>query len=275
VGENAMIWKSERDFDVFKVDTFTTTQINLTRGVNDDYPIGIVTPVRFARMVSDPKRSGDGHSGRIDASFEVIANTELTTLTPVQFLGEDVDVDNSPLLPYSDSYHQRMIVSDYQTGIPTFFSPWAKPRINREFKLLLEGAAEIWTFRRWLHRRAGKAIPFYMPTHENNIRLVQTSGSITTPLVARSDEQHQLGAKRTHLAINTKTGWLFRTIIGQGLNVQGHNEIALDGGVNVDRADIISISYMGLKRLAADRIEIRHVQNCVAEVTLPIVELDS
>jgi len=275
VGENAIIWKNEREFDVFKIDTFTSTQINLTRGINDNYPLGIVMPVRFARMTTDPKRTGDGHSGSIEASFEVISNIELTTLTPIQFLGEDVDVDNTPLLPYSDSYQQRMIVHDYQTGTPTFFTPWVKPRINREFKLILEGAAEIWTFRRWLHRRAGRAIPFYMPTHENNVRLVQTSGSITTPLVARNDEQHQLGIKRTHLAINTKSGWLFRTIIGQGLNAQGDNEIALDTSLNVDREDIILISYMGLKRLAADRIEIRHLQNCIAEVTLPITEFDS
>jgi hypothetical protein len=275
VGENAMIWKSDRNFDVFKVDTFTSTQINIARGINDDYPVGIVVPVRFARMTSDPKRRGNGHSGNVSASFEVIVNKELTTINPVQYLGEDVDVGNTPLLPYSDSYQQKIIVHDYGTGTPSFFSPWDKPKINREYKLLLEGAEEIWIFRRWLHRRAGKAFPFYMPTYENNIRLIQESGSITSPLVAKDDQHHQLGIKRTHLAINTKSGWLFRSIIGQGLNAQGNNEIALNLPLNVDRKDIISISYMGLKRLSTDRVEINHLQNCVAEVTLPIVEIDS
>jgi len=277
VNELAIIWKNNRDYDVFRVVSFTTTQITLSRGVNDNYPIGTVAPVRFARLLGDPSRRSDGVSGYIDASFEVITNQELTTVTPVQFLGEDVNIDDEALLDGNqliDTYKKRMVVIDYETGVPAFSSPWDDTRINREYKLLLEGAKQIWDFRRWLHRRAGRAIPFYMPTQENNIRLVQKSGSVTTPLVAYDDEQRAQGIKRTHLAINTKTsGWLFRVIIGQGINVDGHVEIAIDVPVNEDISDILFISYMGLKRLASDRIEIRHLQNFVAEVNIPITEI--
>ena len=276
IGELAMIWKGPRFFDVFEILTLTTTTITLSRGVNDDYPLGIVMPVRLGRLLSDPKRSGNGTTGRMQVAFEVTDNLEQTNVTPVQYLGEDVNILDVPLLSggtMDDSYAKRMIVHDFQTGTPTFSSPWIYTRIKRELRLVLDGAQEVWDFRRWLHRRAGRAIPFYMPTHENNVRLTQTSGTITSPLVAEDDEQQGLGVDRNHLAINTiSSGWLFRTIISSGLNGNGDVEITIDSPLNVDYTDILVISYMGLKRLDSDRIEFRWLQNCVAEVVLPIIE---
>lgn len=276
IGELAMIWKSARLFDVFEILLITTTTITLSRGVNDDYPLGIVMPVRLGRLLTDPKRIGNGSTGRMQVSFEATDNMELTNIVPVQFLGEDANIIDVPLLAggrLEDSYNKRVIIQDFQTGTPTFRSPWTYTRIKREMRLVLDGAEEVWNFRRWLHRRAGRAIPFYMPTYENNVRLTQTSGTITSPLIASDDEQQGLGVDRSHLAVNTiSSGWLFRTITGQGLNGNGDVEITLDSPLNVDYTDIIVISYMGLKRLDSDRIEFRWLQNCVAEVRLPIIE---
>ena len=274
----AMIWKSPREFDIFEVKALTDSTLTLDRVVNDNYSNGVVAPVRIARLSADPTRLTNGHLGRIETNFSVSDNPSYSPkVTPAneRYNGIDVYLEGPLVNPefIEDVYNQRVDVVDFQTGVLDILAPWLNTKINRQFGLVLEGHKEVWLFKSFLAARKGRQTPFYMPTFENNLRILGT-GTLTTPIEVRSDEIAGQGASRITIAVSTfNSGWLFRTITGSSIDVNGNTQVSLNTPLNIDASEIDFISYMGLKRLTSDQIEIRWLSNKVAEVVVPITEI--
>ena len=275
VGELAMIWSNARDFDVFEILTFDTVSITLDRGVNADYTNGVVTPVRIARLGGDPSRLTTGFNGYVQTNFHVNDNpTYIPEVAAETYNGFDV-YTNGPLLNpdfVTDRYNKLTELVDYRTGPVELFTPWNATKINCEFKLLLGSLKDVWEFKSFLAARQGKLVPFYMPTFEDNLRLLSV-GTLTTPIVVRSDEQTAQGETRVTIAVNTKSGWLFRTVLGYSTDVEGNTVVALDVSLNIDASEVNYISYMGLKRMTSDSTQFNWLPNYVAEVSMAITEI--
>lgn len=275
----AVIWNSERKFDIFEIISFTDNQINLDRGINADYANASVVPVRLMRMTSDPNRNTNGVNGSISVAFESIDNVELISSFGSEPFSDGIEVYlEEPLLNpdfIDDRYNSRVDVVDFQTMAPSIFSPWVFTKINRQFLLVLEGLQEIWEFRQWLHRRSGRAIPFYMSSFENDFRFVDSSGEITSTLVFFNDEQATQGVLRTRIVIKLFDGTLlYRTIDNIGVDASNNVVVNLDTPlVGVDIEDVELVSYIGIKRLTSDRIEFQWLPNNVARVVVPITEV--
>lgn len=278
-GELAMIWSNPRKFDVFEILSFTDTQINLDRGVNDTYHSASVIPVRIGRLLSNPSRNTNGTNGFIQVSFEVMNNIVLPELVPPGgeiFNNIDVYLEEPLLDPdfIEDRYNHRIDVQDYDTGLVEIFAPWTYTKINRQFRFVLENLEDVWNFKRWLSRRGGRQTPFWMPTFENNLRLI-SEGLLLISIEVKSDEIVGQAESRTHVAINTKSaGWSFHTVSSYQINAEGNTDVVFTAALNINSNDVIVISFMGQKRLASDRIEINWLPNCVAEVVLPITEVE-
>lgn len=278
-GELAMVWQDFENFDVFSIKTLTDSNIELDRGINATYADAMVAPVKIARLSANPNRLTTGYLGDLSTKYTILSNSNFPKDTPPAeeiYLGVDVYLTGPLLNPdfVEDSYHSEVNVVDYKTGSRAFFSPWTNTKIYREFRIVLDSLEEVWNFKKWLAKREGKLVPFYMPTFENNLNLVLKTGAITSPLVIKSEQHISQGNTRIHIAVKLKDGtWLFRTVTGFSEDGNGDTLAAIDVSLNVDASEIEFISFMGLKRLSSDLIQINWTSNCVAEVTVPIIEI--
>ena len=274
----AVIWESPRKYDVFQIASMDDVSITLDRGVNDDYANPIIMPVRSARMMRDPKRLTTGYDGDVSAIFEVTDNIRFKPgAADDTFNGVDLWFEE-PLMPtdegVEDHIINRMDLIDYEIGTISLIAPWTNTRIRRRFDQIKEGLEEIWNFRQWLHRRSGRLVPFYMPTYENNFEIL-TEGTLTDVIEIRNDGFVSQSSARTHIIFFLKNGsWIIKTIIGSASNPSGTDSITLDSELNVSVDNIDIVSFLGLKRLQSDRVELTWLPNNVITSTLGILEIE-
>jgi hypothetical protein len=276
----AVIWESPRKFDVFQIESLTTSSITLTRGVNDDFGLNaVVMPVRSARMIKDPVRYTTGYDAILETILEVTDNTSYPAdPSAVQYLGEDTFF-TEPLQTSSDgapdNYNYKMVVLDNESGLISQYAPWDNLRIGRSFELILEGLQEVWEMRQWLDRRAGKLTPFWMPTFENNLKVLNTGTVVDSLEVVNADYSVQSSARKTIVIKKTDGSYVFREIIDAIFNaISGNEDLTLDSSLNFDASEIDEVNFIGLKRLNSDQIEFDWLANNVVSVTLPIIELE-
>lgn len=274
----AVVYEHSRKFDVFQIASKTDTSLTLDRGVNDNYSNPVIMPVRSARMIKDPIRTTSGHDAILETILEVTDNLAYpAAASAIQYNGEDTFF-TEPLQTSDDGapdrYEQRIDVIDNTTGLVELSTPWNYTRVNREFELILEGAQDIWEMREWLYRRAGKLRPFYMPTYENNMRLI-SQGTIADTFEVEEDAFSTQATARNNIAIKLTDGsYLFRTITDSEINVSGNTDITIDTPLNIQADEIDEINFFGLKRLTSDEVELTWMPNNVASVVIPITELE-
>lgn len=275
----ALIWESSRKFHAFQIDAITDTSLTTDRGVPTDFDNPIIMPIRTARFLNDPTRNTTGYDGVFTGAFEVTDNIKLaTSASAVQYNGEDF-YDDIPLMSNTnglpDTYNTRVDLLDYKTGIIELVAPWNYNRVNRQFELILDGLEEIWNFRLWLHRRAGRLVPFYMPTFENNLTIIDR-GILTDVLTCRNDEYSGQSKPRENFAFRRSDNtWYFRNVISSAVNTLNQDSLVLDSALGFDYTELEFSSYMELKRLASDKIELTWLSNNVALVSLPITEISA
>jgi hypothetical protein len=138
---------------------------------------------------------------------------------------------------------------------------------------LLEGLEAIWEFRLWLHRRAGRIRPFYMPTYETNFTIL-SEGTLSDEIEVRNDDFTNIASDRTRICVLDTSGtWYFRTITSSEVIESGNDTITLDSTLDIDVDDVVFMGYIGLKRLTSDTAEFTWYANNVAAITLAITEI--
>lgn len=278
-GSLGVIWENERKFDLFTVISFTDAQITLDNGVTESYDVNaIVCPVRIGRIARPPQRRSKGHNAVLKLIFAVDDNVYfLEGASPTVYLSEDTYLD-MPDKPggksFIDNYMRDIRVVDYKTGIVNQYSTWEQPKISRNFLVVLEGLEDIWSFRKWLHRRAGKQRPFWMPTFENNIRVTGT-GNLGLTFTVWEDANRVYASDRDHIYVRMKDGTEYLRAVTDMSDVGGGvNNLTVDTSITEDRANVDFISYMGLKRLNSDKIKLKWLANDVVECLVPIKEIE-
>lgn len=274
-GELALVWQDPKNFDVFEVADITPTSLGLTRGLNANYTAqALCMPVKNGRLLSDPTRNSSGNRGSFDAEFDI---TSSTTFTPNASYGT---FNNRPLLlvepinSASDSYNTRVIVQGFPTGIRRFKTPWLDTKTTRNAQLRFEDLAEQFAFRAWLYEVAGRAETFYFPTYENDL-IPATAGPYTNPLEIQNDDNALRLDAGIVIGFETESvGWTFRTITNVEGTQAGTLQITFDSPLTILGPDLIRTSITRLCRLANDSIEIRSLDNCVSEISLPVVSLE-
>ena len=234
-------------------------------------------PVRTVRIVGDPIRSTKGHQGRLAINVEVTDNIVLpTSPSDQQYLSTDTWFEE-PLYSSEDgapdNYQHRIEVIDYATGRLAVFAPWDNIKIGRTVEFLFEGQQAIWGFREWLHRRAGQLIPFYMPTFENNFKLLST-GLIGSTFEATDYSYDIELSGRNHIVFKLADGtWEPRAITASEVTGD-HLLITMSSALNEQASDIVDIGFFGLKRLGSDIVELNWLPNNVLSVTMTILEIE-
>ena len=276
-GALVMIWESNRKSATADVGIVSAGTLTLNRPLAETFNNPWIVPVRLGRIVGNVSRATSGYNGSLEMTYEFSDNIDLDPpAAPTQFLGYDVYFDealkNGEAL--TDSLQARVDVVDYGTAAgASFYSPWTYTRIGRPYKFLLQGLQDIWNFRKFLHRRAGRLRPFWVPTFENNMRVAQT-GELTQSIEVYADDYREFAPERTHIGILLDDGtWLLRTINAATASGADTAVIGLDAPININASRIRQISFLGLKRLDADRVELHWNSNRVLECTVRMMEI--
>ena len=276
VGSQALIWNSPRDFEIITILSLTANQIVADVNISKVFPLtALVMPLRIAYLTANPKRKLTGDNQNFSGNFLIKENIKLATAaSATQYKDFDVYLDQPLTIGDSatDIYDTRVDVIDYSTGVREQFVPHLKTKIKRSFGVQLDSQEDVWNFRLWLHRRAGKITPFWMPTWENNFTLLST-GALTTTLLVVNDGQDTLSSGRNDLAILTDSGWLLRGIVS--IVPSGDDLlVTLDSSIAIDASDVTLISFLGRKRLTSDNLNIIWDGNNTAHATVGITEIN-
>jgi hypothetical protein len=273
----AILWESATKYNVFQISNLTDSTITATSGANDDYDAPWVMPVRSIRLMGNPVRTTSGYDAILEIQALVTDNILLSTSpSSQQFNSEDTWFEE-PLAPSADgapdSYQHRIETIDFETGKFSVFAPWDNIRIGRNVEFIFEGLQAIWEFRNWLHRRSGRLVPFYMPTFENNFKILST-GVIGTAFEAVDWDYDLSLSSRSHIVFRLTDGtWEPRTITDSQV-VAGNLQVTISPSLTRDASEIIDVCFFGLKRLNTDVVSMTWLQNNVLRVTLDILEIE-
>ena len=274
-GGIGIIYNSPTDYEIIQIMAVTSTTITTVSPLTKVFTANaICCPVLSCRMVSSPTRQTTGFGSVIMAEFEAIKNSVVpSAASPVQFLGEDVFLDEQLSIEdgVKDVYTSRVDKLDYASGNVGTFAPWDNPKKSRTFGLQFDDTEELYDFRTWLHRRAGRLRPFWVPTHEVNLKFVGT-GPVNTELLVKDEGQFAYGQNRTHIMVVSGEDKILTTITNMTA-ANGIITLAIDVDLNRAYSDLSHGEYIGLNRLASDRIEISHGSNFDSYVSVPIIEV--
>lgn len=273
----AFLYENSRKTEPIDIGTIVGTTVNLEKVVSQSYSNAWLMPVRVGRVVGRPRFTSNGNKGVMRMEYEFTDNIDFGLgSTPTQFLGSDIYFDE--LYKGSDEMDEefltRVDVVDYEWGSVKTDAPWANTKIKKPVQYIVQGLTDIMNFRKFLHRRAGRLRPYWMPSFNSDLRVVKF-GSVTTGLPVYADDYNLFAANRTHIAVKLLNGtWLSRTITGITDNLDGTLTLTLDstlGGILA--ADIQYVSYLGLYRFDSDVIELDWQSNRTVVTTIPVVEL--
>ena len=234
-----------------------------------------LVPVRLGWIVGNVDKPTSGHNAKSNVTFQLEDSLSFVPPAPSQYLSQDIYYEPGLLAgdKISRTIEQRLDVIDYSLGPVARRSPWDYSRFGTPYRSMIEGPEEMRDFKEFLYRRAGKHRGFYMPTFENNLRLLNT-GTIVSTLVVKSDSFIDYANLRTNIAIQRANGsWLARGISNPVQIDPERIQLTLSSPLNIAADSVTRISYLGFNRLDTDLIEISWRGNNVAESEFRILEL--
>lgn len=275
VGDAVLILGSCDIWHVGFIAELTTATITLTEGLPFAIKGAYCVPIRTGRLVTSGQKETSGYGSSWSLGFEVDDNLLWEPAAPTQFYSEDIYLQ--PALLEGDSLSENIFTEretfDFDLGVVKAFSPWQNSRTSRSYRVITQTDAEAWALRGWLHRRAGQYRKFWQPSFENDIRLV-SSGSIISTIEVQADNRNPWAMNRMNIAVGLRNGsWLPRRILTDIAATATTRQFTLDSPLNIDADDVIAISYLGLKRLEGDAIDLTWQGNGVVEMSVPVLEL--
>lgn len=279
-GGLAIVHTSPTAYEVVEVDTVAADSLALAEPTTLEHPAGAsVMPLRMARMASQARR--DDHPEKVRASrysvtMQVVDNIELTTeAAALQYLGYDVLSD--PLLMPGETMPRQidraLDVIDPGPGAWATFARTDYPGVTTDHKWMLRTPAQAWAFRRWLHRRAGRLNPVWIPSRTHDLVLAAQPTAVATTIQVKDVNYRNVGLNipgMTHIAAFAANGsFVCRKITGAVAGSVGRENLTINAALGF--TDVTRISFLCLHRFAADRISLTWdrvgVATCRASMT--------
>ncbi|GGO89007.1 hypothetical protein GCM10011348_45750 [Marinobacterium nitratireducens] len=253
----ALLWGNPDNWQIVEISAVAADSITFTP-VSAAYSNLKIIPVRVGRMIGSRKRPAKHQHIVVRAQWEVDDVENIATTVPTQFLGNDFYTDRV-VLPSAMPEHtleRDLQVADFNLGPTNFYSAWDHNKKTIPQHRMMHSLAEVRAFRSWLYRRAGRYRPYWEPSWEHDLRL-NDSGSLTTTITVYPDDYEDQAEIRTHIAIEAGGVWYPRTITTVTPVDADHLDLTLDTSLGgIDASTVTRISYLGLKRLDSDAIEL-------------------
>ncbi|MDX9698651.1 MAG: hypothetical protein RBT55_03675 [Rhodocyclaceae bacterium] len=269
-----LLWETPRKWQILGTTAISSGSIGVTQPT-EAFTNAWLLPIRKGYIVGNVNRQTNSHVAVWSIGFEVEDNVVLASDAPDQFLADDIYFLEGLLSGSSitDNVIQKVEVTDFDLGAVAYFSPWTNARVSRPYRVVLADAEEVWQYRLWLHRRAGRYRQFWSPSLDADLRL-RSAGTITDSLIIDSDDYLGYASNRTHLAVQTKDGtWYARTITDATELDSERTQLNLDSAINVAASDVLRVSYLGLKRLETDKIDFNWLGGGACQIEVRLLEI--
>ena len=286
-GGLALLWSAYHHAEAVQVAEILPGELVLGAPTSAAHPArSLVMPLRLARLLGQYGRedhvAGNAPS-RYRLQWVVTDNQDLAgDPAPVQYLGYEVLTD--PYLLTGQTIHRQierpLEVVDPGLGAWAQFARTDYPLISTEQRWRLGSRAAVWAMRRWLHRRAGRCNPVWIPTWRQDLSPVATIGAAATTIRVCDVDYRTLGLgrpTREHVAVMLTDGTIFlRRITDATAGDPGEEILTIDSalGAEIPAGSVRRISYLSLHRMAADRVEIAWQRAGVAEVRAAMVGVE-
>lgn len=269
----AVIWKSSDDWQIVGIYEMTSSSItisNLTRSFSSCW----IMPARIGVLSKGATKQSNGYNASFDLDLMIRDNSSIEVEEPEQFLSEDIYTEETLLSGDTISQEMKIDLEIFDPGIGkfSFVTGLERTRQYREFRVLCEDNISSWNLRKFLNRRSGRYREFYQPTFENDIR-IESTGSISDIIQVSKDEYMRASQSRSKIAIETNDGWLLREIIDVSPFDSDSMFLTLNSDLNIDRSEIKRISFLSLKRLDTDSIDISHLGAGISQSSFLVVEI--
>ncbi|MBU9314558.1 hypothetical protein KTD09_06705 [Burkholderia multivorans] len=267
--------------EALEILSLTADTITLKRPVLGNWPAGSwIAPARLGRLpaqqtVTRPTAAISQAKLRFD--LEDLASTVTATSSPIQYRGYDTLLRHPNRVEDVSVDYQRLVdVFDHETGTPAVIDIPNRPFIVRRYQFLMPDRADLTALRGWLAARAGRQVPFWVPTWERGLELAQPFALDATALLVQArgfSTYYQAMPGRQDVAFLHSDGtWFLRRITGfefvDGVVERMRIDEAL--GVACAPSDFRFVCFLELARLESDAVEIFFETDRVARVTLPI-----
>ena len=271
----ALLYTGCDEWQMLEIDTVAPGLLNLTTTTQPMKGCWLV-PVRLGWIGDKIERPINGYNGKSNILFEIDDTREYTPDAAVlQYAGDDFYTESGLLSGGNVDriIEQRLDENDFDLGIIARRSPWSHARIGTPYRQILQGHEQVFKYKQFLQRRAGRFRRFWLPSFEINMRVINT-GEIGNKLIIRSDSYMEYAQNRKHIAIQLMSGdWYPMEIVSAVQTSADAIELTLPYSLYVTKEYVARVSYMGLHRLDADRIELNWASNNTVDIEVRILEL--
>ena len=266
------VLKNGDGFQVVEISTVEETGLQLSAAVTSTN--AILMPVRVCFISGDITRNTNGWYSTASCDFVVIDESTVNPKTPDQYLDDDIYWFN---LGYTGDTLEAKISQNQNTldagiGLISQTTDWDMPTYAKDYQAVLKGRQSVVNYKNFLFRRQGRYRQFWLPTFERNLNSKST-GNVTTTLLVEIDQYKQLADLRNHIAIKAGGAWTAHTITASSFLSASTVSLKITPSLDKDASTIQGISYLGLHRLDADSVTLKHQGANIVEVSVPILEI--
>ena len=269
----ALLWESKTKWQLLEITTVDGASINIS-GTTDEFTNALLMPCRVGYIDGMPKRNSNVHNGNITVDFQVSDGKAVAEIAPAQHLTNDIYTDE--VLGgenITETLENKVNFVDGNIGAVSYSTPWTDSRNKKQVSWVLETPAEIYSFRQFMARRAGKYRVFWQPSFFNDLRNAST-GTVLATLKVYADDYLEHATDRIYISVQDMSGaWHHRNISVALVDTATVTSLVLDSALNLESDDIKTISYTGLRRLEADNITLNWLGGGVVKSTVSILEV--
>ncbi len=278
-GGLCFLYQDDSHWQLLDLGTVSSGNIDLYSGeTTQAYTNAWIMPCRVGRVVGSVTRAATGINNVSSVTFAIDDNAAIpNSSAPTQYLSDDLYTDpplESDTGAVSRVVNTRIDITDYDLGPVTQRAPWLFNRVDYQRNVLCATPAEVRTFKQWLQRRAGRLKRFWEPSFDNDLRK-QSTGTVTTSFLAANDGVSDWAALgRSHVAFElSDSTWLVRALTSITVISDLQVQLNFAASLAVPASSIRRVSWLGLKRLNADQIELNWQGGGIMQSHIMVTEL--
>lgn len=183
-----------------------------------------------------------------------------------------------------DDLTRDLLVFDGETGLRSRTLPTGLLTAQRVHRWTLKGRPAIAAFKAWLAARCGRLNPFWHPTNQADMAVVESIGAASTTLVCEDRGLWRLFAggqmpgavgRRDLMIVSTAGARWYRRVTNAVPLAGGREQLTLDSalGTALATSAVAMVSLMRLVRLASDTVEIAYKSDDAAKCALGLRSL--
>lgn len=289
-GNNLLILATNGSYEILTVTSQSTTQINLTAGTANNWPIGTeVYPLQdclITRVVPSSRAAWGLVSYTFDWSvLDASINLGITP-PPYNYLGIGNDefvlvVDDPNMIDnvIQESSDMGIVLIDENTGPFTNITYQASARRGSNKTWLTTNRTGLWRVRKFIHQMNGQQTSFLVPTFAHDITVVANIASGASTLnvanVGLTTYSGLGNAPRQYIRVELVSGVTYTALVlSTSVLSSTVEQITVLGTwpANVTVANVYRVSVLERVRFASDTVNISHLDLLgKSKISCPII----